>query len=198
MAIQVALQKGTRGLPGGSTLARMLAEERGARDRMRLPSLTLSDILAWADADFERTGTWPKEDSGPIPESPGDTWSSVKNALLGGRRGLPSGISLAQLLAQERGVLNHLARPLLTTEQILAWADAHHQRTGYWPKSDSGTINGDDSETWSAINHALRKGSRGLPGGASLCAYSLMNGKSGTSPMSAKSHQGENLLTSRH
>ena len=31
-------------------------------------------------------------------------------------------------------------RPKLTTSQILARADAHHQRTGEWPGSRSGLV----------------------------------------------------------
>ncbi len=66
-------------------------------------------------------------------------------------------------------------RPKMTIKQILAWADAHHRRTGRWPTYKSGLIvgasgpvRGADTESWSALNAALVFGCRGLPGGDSL------------------------------
>jgi hypothetical protein len=55
-----------------------------------------------------------------------------------GKRGFLGGLSLAQLLAQRRGVRNPADPPPLTTAQILAWADAHKRmakcplRAGAW------------------------------------------------------------------
>ena len=48
-------------------------------------------------------------------------------------------------------------RPL-TLEQILAWGDAHHERTGDWPKVKSGPLVDAAQETWSGINAALEVG----------------------------------------
>jgi hypothetical protein len=62
------------------------------------PSLTVEQILAWADAHYERTGRWPNSRSGPIPEAPGQTWNAVNVALYLGYRGLPAGDSLGRLL----------------------------------------------------------------------------------------------------
>jgi hypothetical protein len=53
-------------------------------------------------------------------------------------------------------------------EQILAWADAHHARTGRWPTSASGPVADAPGERWRNIDGALRYGRRGLPGGGSL------------------------------
>jgi hypothetical protein len=61
-------------------------------------------------------------------------------------------------------------RSLLSVEQILSWADAHHARTGRWPHSHTGAIRGAPDETWSKINYAATRGKRGLPGGASLAS----------------------------
>src|SRR5262249_11074482 len=99
-----ALQRGERGLPGGSSLARLLAAERGARNQAGLPPLTVERILAWADAHHARTGRWPTEVSGPIPEAPGETWGRIRHALSRGYRGFPGGSSLSRLLGRERGV----------------------------------------------------------------------------------------------
>ncbi len=95
--IDTALGRGHRGLAGGSSLARLLAQRRGVRNRASLPPLTRAQILAWADAHRRRTGAWPMSDSGPIPEAPGETWKAVDLALRYGNRGLPGGASLARL-----------------------------------------------------------------------------------------------------
>jgi hypothetical protein len=97
-AVDMALHFGYRGLKGGITLARFLAQRRGARNRTNLPRLTYPQILAWADAYFQRTRTWPKGSSGPIADAPGETWAAVEVALRWGHRGLPGGSSLSRLL----------------------------------------------------------------------------------------------------
>jgi hypothetical protein len=99
MAVHIALNKGRRGLPGGSSLACLLAAERGARHKNDLPKLTKRQIMSWAVAHHARTGHWPDRNSGIIPDAPGETWSGVAYALWKGRRGLSIGSSLGQLLA---------------------------------------------------------------------------------------------------
>lgn len=167
-AVESALRQAARGLPGGSSIARVLAEHRNARNKASLSRLTVANILSWADAFQERTGTWPKRDDGAIPESPGDDWRAIDACLIQGNRGLKRGRSLAKLLAEQRGIRNRAAIPRLTRRRILAWADAHHQRTGTWPKLYSGPVADAPGETWLAVNTALSNGSRGLPGGSSL------------------------------
>src|SRR5262249_37797278 len=102
MAVQAALQNGRRGLPGGSTLPRLLAEHRGVRNPRDLPRLTAASILVWADAHYRRTGRWPTSESGPIVDAPGETWRAVDTALKGGWRGQRGGSSLAHLLNKYR------------------------------------------------------------------------------------------------
>jgi hypothetical protein len=163
-----ALRYGLRGLPGGSSLPKLLAAERGVRNRKGLPPLTEALILSWADAHFSRHGSWPHQDLGPIPEAPGESWGGVAHALLEGLRGLAGGSSLAQLLADERGVRNRAGLPRLTLRQVRVWAAAHRERTGQWPNADSGPIPEAPGETWSAVRVALSLGRRGLPAGSSL------------------------------
>ena len=71
--MDTALRLGLRGLAPGSSLARLLGERRGVRNRKRLPPLTEEQVLAWADAHHEGTGRWPNRDDGPIPDTNGET-----------------------------------------------------------------------------------------------------------------------------
>jgi len=60
-------------------------------------------------------------------------------------------------------------RPIsLSEQQILAWADSHHEKTGRWPTVRSGRVLDAPNESWSAINAALSLGIRGLTGGTSI------------------------------
>jgi hypothetical protein len=59
-------------------------------------------------------------------------------------------------------------RPPLTVEQILAWADAYHERMGRWPTPASGRVREAAREDWADIDVALYAGYRGLPGGWTL------------------------------
>jgi hypothetical protein len=165
--LDMALRRRLRGLPSGSSLARLLAGHRGVHNLKQLPALTEAQILAWADAHHAHTGRWPTG-RGPVLDAPGETWVAVQVALTQGRRGLPGGSSLGELLARRRGVRNHLNLPRLTEEQVLAWADAHHARTGCWPRADSGPVLDAPGQTWGGVDGALQKGLRGLAGGSSL------------------------------
>ncbi len=166
--VNCALTHGLRGLPGGSSLACLLEEKRGKQHRLHLSLYTLELILQWADLHFERVGKWPVTLSGPIPESPGDTWAGVNAALDKGSRGLPGGSSLALLLEEQRGKRNHLKLAPLTEAKILRWADAFHKRTGVWPTLSAGPVRGCPDSTWATLNDALHRGSRGLRGDSSL------------------------------
>jgi hypothetical protein len=80
---------------------------------MAKPRLTVAQILAWADGHQARTGAWPTQRSGLVTDAPGEWWSGLHSALLQGRRSLPGGDTLFQLLARERGVADRRGcRPL--------------------------------------------------------------------------------------
>jgi hypothetical protein len=167
--IDQALRDGNRGLPGGYSLARLLADYRGVRNHVALPNLTEEQIVAWAQAHQRRTGNWPRTDSArEVRGAPGEKWRNIDQALRDGGRGLPGGSSLILLLAERCGARNKSHLPKLSKKRIAAWAKAHHQRTGAWPTMVSGPIADAPGETWTAINHALGDGGRGLPGGDSL------------------------------
>jgi hypothetical protein len=99
-AVESALGQGLRSLPGGDSLARLLARQRGRRNRADLPPLTLEQIAAWALAHFRRHRRWPTQNLGALADAPGETWSGIAHALRRSRRGLPTGQTLAQLCAR--------------------------------------------------------------------------------------------------
>lgn len=208
--VDVALRRGSRGLPGGCTLARFLLEKRGVPDRDIRNQVGIWKILRWADEHHARHGKWPSRESGMIPDSGGVTWSRVDSELRRGMRRVPQGTTLSEFLAKKRADKlaarprkrskdqglsrdsqstgsgatvvrdgeassspstgsrrKRVLRPL-TYEQILAWADAHHARTGRWPTVRSGRIGGAKRENWNAIQSAMHAGTRGLPGGYTL------------------------------
>jgi hypothetical protein len=114
---------------------------RSSRRRGKRPlPLSIDKILAWADEHHDRTGKWPNIKLGRVRLEPSTPWQAVDMAINMGYRGLPGGSSLAQLLAKHRGVRNRGRLPLLTIDQILAWADAHYVRTAQWPNSVSGPV----------------------------------------------------------
>jgi pyrroloquinoline quinone (PQQ) biosynthesis protein C len=166
--IDRALRYGLRGLPGGSTLFRLLVAHRGPEVSRRPPQLTLEQILAWADAHHAATGKWPTRDSGVVSAAPDEHWEKLDTALRQEHRGLSGSTSLARVLARHRGVPNRLDVPRLSVGQILSWADAHRAATGKWPKATSGVVRTAPADTWAKIELALRQEGRGLRGKTSL------------------------------
>ena len=75
-AISLVLAQGQRGLPGGSSLPKLLAERRGARNNKGMPRLTVEQIRTWAERYRAQHGRWPNRHSGVIVDSPtpGETW----------------------------------------------------------------------------------------------------------------------------
>jgi superfamily II DNA or RNA helicase len=165
--IDRSLRQGTRGLKGGSSLARLLEARRKIPNRKNLPNLNVPQILLWCDEWKNRTGEWPKSKSGDIPGTD-ENWTKIQNALFHGVRGLPGGSSLAALLYEERGVRSSSHQPPLNEDQIIAWAEQHRIITGKWPTQHSSDVIGVAGENWSRINAALRLGLRGLPGRSSI------------------------------
>lgn len=115
-AIAAALQQGGRGLPPGSSLARLLAQHRGRRNKSQLPRLTIEGILAMADAWHAATGKWPRADSGVIPGTNGQTWHAVNLALYQGLRSLPGGDSLRRILLRYRALERRRQTPAIRTK----------------------------------------------------------------------------------
>jgi hypothetical protein len=101
--IDACLLVGGRGLPGGSSIARLLAKYRGKRNLKGLASLTVKTIVGWAKLHRRRTGQWPSIKSGVIDEAGDSThWKGVDAALRTGGRGLRGGTTLAKVLRRYR------------------------------------------------------------------------------------------------
>jgi hypothetical protein len=130
--------------------------------------VSVDEVLRWADLHHQEHGVWPNAESGRVDRVPGFTWAKIDALLKEGRRGLPGGSSLAQLLAKKRWGAPPPQSAALSVERILAWADAHHASGGKWPTARSGLVAAAPGEWWSVIDVALKKGYRGLQGGSSL------------------------------
>ena len=103
VSIHLYLSYGGRGLPGGSSLARLLEEHRGVP--IASPPISIAQILEWADACHQRTGRWPSKESNELIEGTrAEKWAAIEKALRHGYRGLPKGQTLARVLQQYRGV----------------------------------------------------------------------------------------------
>jgi transcriptional regulator with XRE-family HTH domain len=107
-----------------------------------------------------------------LAERTGVSVGSIIAYECGQRPGPRNGAKLSRVLGIEDRMLGEhhkrVLRPAFTIEQILAWAEAHHKRTGEWPKIHSGLIPEALGETWRRVDNALKLGLRGLPGGSSL------------------------------
>jgi len=104
-AINRALARGGRGLPGRSSLARLLSGSRDRGKAARRPPLSAERVLRWAEAHLRRTGCWPSVDSGRVACAPRESWRAIDAALRAGCRGLPGGGTLAQFLQAQGAVL---------------------------------------------------------------------------------------------
>lgn len=166
-AINSSLESGNRGLPGGSSLARLL-ERRGRKNLRNLPGLTEGIILTWCDAFFNAHGEWPSAtDKRPIPNYPNESWSALDSALTNGRRGLVGGSSIPKLLETNRNRRNHKNLQKLTINKILSWCDAFFELHGQYPKThERKPVPNQSNESWTLIRCALASGRRGLPKGS--------------------------------
>lgn len=59
-------------------------------------------------------------------------------------------------------MLSPMPRSRLSIDQVLAWADSHHARTGKYPVAHSGPVHEAPDETWLNINQAMCAGMRGF------------------------------------
>lgn len=166
--VDAMLAKGGDHLPGGDSLTNFIRREFGLWSARGNMPLTIPLILKWADEHKKRAGKWPIVMSGRVPGRPEtETWAAINEALKWGRRGLPGGSSVAKLLTEHRGASYKPTVARLSEPQIVAWAKAHHRKTGSWPTAKSGRCE-PARMSWALIDRALRRGEQGLRGGSSL------------------------------
>ncbi len=163
-AVAGALALGLRGLSHRRSLGRLIEECRSPPTDGR-SSYSVTQILRWVDAWIAEHGHRPTYKSGAIPGAGGVKWRDVDIALRLGGGVLRGGSCLARFLAKERTLRR---RSPITEKQILFWADAFHERKGRWPRAGACSIPESPGDTWAHMDRALRKGSRGLPGGTTL------------------------------
>jgi len=188
--IDSSFRYGLHGLPKSGSLLQLLERHRGVRNRKRPPPLTLKQIHAWIKGHHRRTGEWPMILSGPIKESPGESWRAVNAALWGGLRGLKQRSTLARVVATIRGVAGDPARKrALKLADVILWAKAHFRRTGAWPDAYSGRVADARGVTWFEIDEALRNGWRGLPKSRSLAILLADKPNPGALPTRMKAGQ---------
>jgi superfamily II DNA or RNA helicase len=168
-AVSQCLFYGLRSLPGGETLSQLLAKHRGHQPKNTLPPLTYADILAICDAYFQAHGTYPDVKSGYC-ESLAMTFHSLDGVMRQGRRGLTKRITLAQLLAAERGKRNPAGLPALTQPQIKQWILEFHKTHGRYPRRNDGPIP-NSHDTWETVANAMLNGLRGLTSRKTLRRY---------------------------
>lgn len=167
-ALNFALVRGSRGLPGGCSLPELLRKRTEKRGRTYKRALTYDQVAEWAITHLEKTGGWPSANSGRIKGAK-ETWSSIDAAFVTQARGLTEYGSLSKFLNAAFGPrIRKNSKPQLRQTQIAAWARNHRRGTGQWPSSLSGRIPESDGDTWMQVDTALRLGQRGLPGGISL------------------------------
>jgi hypothetical protein len=160
--------RGFRGLPGGSSLRRLLLDARGVRYRLRNPPIKIKNIIKWGNAHYARHGAWPTTRSGVIPDSGGLTWLLVGKSLPY-RKPLPKDCQTLEGLFAKRRFNRAAWRPGdLSIPQILNWADDYFAAKGRWPSARSRGLHYMPRMSWRIIDDSLRHGLRGLPGGKSL------------------------------
>lgn len=101
-AIDMALRHTRRGLKRRTSLSRLLTAHLCERYNPSVGRITISQILEWADRHHRRTGRQPTHRSGAVHGTRHLKWSAIEYALKRGRRGLPRGTTLAQLLDKHR------------------------------------------------------------------------------------------------
>ena len=175
-----ALTAGGRGMPGASSLAKLFIEHELKSEK---PDLTEEMIIVASQKCLDRTGKLPGQYAGDATADFGfpETWVSVNGALIKGRRGMSGGSSLSKLLIKYD---LKPEKPDLSEATIIAAAKKCLDCTGKLPSQHSGDASGHFGfpETWVSVDKALRKGSRGLPGGSALPKLLIAHGLKSEKP----------------
>ncbi len=98
-AVNACLDKGLRGLPGGTTLSRLIVNNLVNVNKSSLHRLLEEDILRWAEQYKVEFGRYPHCQSGRVNfDGSYFTWANIDVCLRRGHKGLSGGSSLSKLL----------------------------------------------------------------------------------------------------
>lgn len=166
-ALDASLRAGSKGLPGGSSLAKLfknIKEELGF--------YYIDKILDAAKTYYKESQKFPTSTTeDPVPGMSNVTWKNLDARLRSGARCLPGNSSLSLLLepwkAEIQGDISLSEFSIIRALEI--FHEIYKKRPRYGSgQTDLDLVPGMPNENWHAIDAALRKGSRGLPGGSSL------------------------------
>lgn len=155
------LRDGGRTLSGGTSLFKLL-------DKNGLSiNISIESIIKAAEAQYKKEDKWPStSDNREIKMGPlkGKSWKAIANGFYRGDFGLPTDITLPEILRAH----NCYDSNKISSFDIVETAKLHKKQTGKWPSSkDSNIIQGGplDGEKWTSIHTAIRDGHRGFEKG---------------------------------
>lgn len=165
-AIRQAMERGGRGLPGGQSLSDLIEEVRKSIGDPTV--LSEATIREWIIKEYEKTKRWPRPSDGQVQaEGINLPWKVVSAYLWVGKRGLPGGRRLGDLIEEVRAEYGQTTRR--TIEDVKEAIYAHHLKYKTWPTRFTDTpVPGGRFTSWHAVNAALILGRHGLPKGGTL------------------------------
>lgn len=160
-AINSLLDRGGRGLPGGTSLAELRRKITGEQYSRKFEQLSEECIWKWMQEYKEMNGKYPvQNERSECPD--GSKWIAINASLRQGSRGLPGGSSLQILRIKMTGE----SQKILSEEAIWKWMQDYFVNYGDWPRSNS--KDRVEGMTWDAVNKSMKKGRWGLVAGSSL------------------------------
>ena len=157
-AIRSALVGGSRGLPRGLSIEKLLYDKLGVVGVRSGKALTEDLIIKMAKAHHKKTGKYPTSKSAWVLEG-SDSWASISYALASGIRGLSGGSSLAKLL-EERGLKRNFLNIIYPNKEEILQAGINfrdNNDNGKFPTKEAGQVSELPSFTWGSLNEALKK-----------------------------------------
>ena len=147
LAVDAALRRGTRGLRGNSSVARLLARQRAKRNPKAPPAFVGETDSRLGGSALGRLRYLAQRGVGADHGYYGNLGQHPS-----GRCGKAGAASVPahhcqRLLSEHRGVRNHKRLPPLTEEQILQSARRHFERTAQWPNDYNGLVADSPADT---------------------------------------------------
>jgi hypothetical protein len=168
IALDIALKRGTRGLPGGSSVAKLFEKYFGIRNKTNIPKISEQCIIDYMIVFKDKYGYFPHAHSKENEMLPsGESWHGFDKALRNARRGLTK-TTLASLKEKYFGIKNILTLTKLFEKQITKWVIEHYNKYGEYPSKKTEINSLPNGECWRKLEADLAQGHRGLPGNNSL------------------------------